>query len=87
LPSAHIPTPHPDGWRALTIEAERGRCQRRVVPRSCRSRSTPWGIPPCSLECAPTPSRPPPPCPVSWRSRNALWRAGCAQYAPYPNFG
>jgi hypothetical protein len=33
LPSAHLPAPVPDAWRALAIETERGRCQRRVVPR------------------------------------------------------
>jgi len=32
-PSAHILAPLNDGWRALAIEADRGRCQRRVEPR------------------------------------------------------
>jgi hypothetical protein len=47
-PSAHIPVRIPDGWRALTIEAERGRFQRRVVSRQRCSRSTPLGFPPCN---------------------------------------
>jgi hypothetical protein len=48
LPSAHIPVPLPDGWRALAIRTERRCCQRRVVPRSCCSRSTPEGARPAT---------------------------------------
>src|SRR5437764_15480655 len=41
-----------NGWRALTVEAERGRCQRRVVSRKVAAH----GIPALQPPCAPTPS-------------------------------
>ncbi|MDA9424757.1 hypothetical protein XH97_21940 [Bradyrhizobium sp. CCBAU 53380] len=75
MPSAHIPAPVPDGWRALTFEAERGRCRRRVVPRLLLLTE----IPALQLAQRADAVAATAPCPrLVTIAKRPLWRAGCA---------
>ena len=78
-----FPPAIPDGWRALAVEAEQERCQRRVVPR----RRLLTECPPCNQPRAPPPSRPPHPCPrlVTIAKRPCGGRDG-AIHTIKPNF-